>query len=314
MDPRIWSRLPHDVLGIVIEHTKDATTLDYWCLATRNEWRLHTIALRTKWQDTVFDDEDLVPQRGDDGEAMSTMTRRAVRKGICRKQDSGLIRAAVRRNAQGIVPATFIVSISFNFLFHFLVQVFQKEQADDYDETCRTRDIAERLIPSGESLDHSLAVLGPHLVNVRSVRTFGTVPQSILDLIVNVPSKKVYTVVIRKGYAIRSFWYTRPSGRREQLDLTKLSSLETLQNLEIWKIRHDEAAGLAQTMPKLKMLGRLVLGTGCGVGTGDPMTILLCTLFPKETHMKDQDTKGDGSMAFPSTLKHLSLIDSTFTT
>lgn len=56
MDPTLWSRLPRDILPVIIENTADPKTLKIWREATKLSIHLSNVAIRTSYSTfTVFE-------------------------------------------------------------------------------------------------------------------------------------------------------------------------------------------------------------------------------------------------------------------
>ena len=115
--------------------------------------------------------------------------------------------------------------------------------------------------PSRESLEHTLSILKPTIVNVRRTQAFGIVPEALLDIFLGSTPNMVQSLGIRTRGGHGAFSYedlTCPSTTLSAW-LESLALLNQLQDLDIHEVTRDEAPRLAIAIPKLTRLQRLVV-------------------------------------------------------
>ena len=310
MDPSIWSRLPFELLLLVIASSSDAGSLASWCEATAENGRAHQIALKQRWRSVKIDEWGLIPKPGDDYHDFQQKER------IMRRHKVGLSWKAVgeetleltRPLGNGLLPASYVEDILFDFrMLRF--------GGGDFAELDRYK-----LIPSAESLDHTLSILKPTLVNVRRIEAFGSVPEALLSLVVDVTPLRIQSLRIRTRRGLGDFRYQgSPSGPSAKLSLSldTLSKLSQLQDLDIHELSRDEAPRLATAIPKLTQLLRLVIADKENEHSEPnkvigpcPMECFIDNLLATK-HLQDCDSglNNDRPGNLPSTLTSLTLID-----
>ena len=301
MDRKIWSKCPQELLTVIISFTDDPETLDHWCEATAANPHLYQVALRQKSKEVNIEDQDLVPSPGADYREWRRKQRK-LRKFIPSwNPRAGKVIGLTQRLENGTAPANFTESLSLDFR----MQSFWIDLPDV--------EFPEFLMPSAESLEYTLSLLSPHLINVRKVRADGHVPQSVLHAIVNIPSTKLRSLSIRAFNGIGAFYYNDLTADTEDiLYLDALDQLKTLRDLDIHHLSNEEAPRLAKAIPHLKQLERLVVADdeAAHENLTCPMEVFLMSLLADDGVGDNQRSPAlDRGCALPLTLTSLKLVD-----
>ena len=304
MDRRIWSKCPQELLSAIISLTDDAETLDHWCEATAANLHLYQVASRQKWKEVNIEDQDLVPSPGVDYKEWRRKQRKMRKMVPSWKPRAGKVLELTQRLENGTVPANFTQSLSLDFR----MQSFWIDLPDV--------EFPEFLMPSTESLEYTLSLLSPHLINVRQVCADGFVPQSVLHAIVNIPSTKIWSLRIRAFNGLGAFYHNDLSSgglsRQKILYLDALDQLNTLRDLEIHRLLNEEAPRLAKAIPHLKQLERLVVADDEAAHESStcPIEVLLNSLLADDGVGDDQRSLAlDRGCVLPLTLTSLKLVD-----
>ena len=186
MNSSIWSNLPFDLLIRVIEVTEDENTIEQWCTATVASPELHKFVQRQQWKTTKINEEDLVISPEEPAWFSRKRMQRLRRLGM--STDAGIkVRRAIEVHADGTALAYYIQNpvLDFRMIIYSKCGAFARFRPED-------------LVPSVESLDYTLTLLVPFLVNVRQVHMTGLLTRSMLSVITGLPnSSKIHTLRLR---------------------------------------------------------------------------------------------------------------------
>lgn len=304
MESTIWSRLPLEVLVLVVTSTSDPETLISWCDATFEGSTIHQVALRQRWKSVKIDERDIIPAPGDDYRLFQQKERKLRKLNLSWKPAGKEVLELTKPLGNGVLPATYVQDIVFDFR---MSRFFRRDLSTRIDKWT--------VMPSGESFEHTLSILKPTIVNVRRIQAFGLVPEGLLDLFLGSTVVQSLSIRTREGAGV--FYYERLTAEGPStilsLRLEALARLEQLQDLDIHGLLRDEAPRLATAIPKLTKLQRLVVADKqdehseryVGVVEPCPMEIFIGKLLARE----DLDLTCDRNEILPSTLKSLTLID-----
>ncbi len=293
MDPALWSRLPQEILAIIIEKTADPNTLETWRKATKHSARLNHLAIETTYRTFTLCETDLL-------RAPETYTvwpddeARDHSRSVAEQPRQRLISNLKRQSYQNLAPHIRRLHLQ----FYFASSDRQKNlvRSEDVRRTLDTILLKARAL---QEIDHH-----------------GVLYQEELDGIFQVRSLKVLRV--------RQSWNELPcscsermlprSRRLWSLDWNRLFQLHALKTLSISQLHIFEAMGLAKAVKKLVKLESLRVEIGkLDISTGDPLffddehaelplMILLKTLY---SHEKEHTSE---NLGFPSSLKALALV------
>jgi hypothetical protein len=301
MDSKTWSTLPLELLINIINHTDDAETLISWHKATIGSSYLHRIARNKRWKKVIIDKRDLIPAPGNDlleSQEKDQALKKLAPDRLWKPVGKGVLEL-LQESRNGFVPAKHVEEIVLDFrMLLFCESFIQSGPAEPFE-----------IMPSDETLEHTIALLMPLLVNVRQVEVSGNVPQTLLNAILSFNPSNIQSLKVRtpKGYG--AFVYNSQSNRRSNfqwLSFASLFKLQRIQVLDVHDLRVPETDRLAKAIPKLKCLKQLTVSdmevdhsdlntNGCGVRT------FLRRLLTAEYH--------DVPDVLPPSLTSLSLID-----
>ncbi len=299
MDPALWSRLPQEILSIIIEKTADPNTLGTWREATKHSARLNHLAIEMTYRTFTLCEKDLLraPETTrhhvwytvwPDDEA------RDHSRSVADLPRQQLISNLKRQSYQNLAPHVRHLHLQFYFA-----------SSDRQKNLVRSEDVR--------------STLDTILLKARALQEInhhGVLYQEELDGIFQVRSLKVLRV--------RQSWNELPcscsermsprSKRLWSLDWNRLFQLHALKTLSISQLHIFEAMGLAKAVKKLVNLESLRVEIGkFDIPAGDslflddedaelPLMIFLKTLYSHEKEHTSED------LGFPSSLKALALV------
>lgn len=330
----LWSTLSTDVLIIIITWTTDTKTLDSWCDATQKSHYLHKTAMTVRWRTVTIDDRDLLPAPGDDEDMFNETQKRLQRHKLGQhwKPAGEMVTTLLSTtNETGCCPANYVQDLVFDLrLLRYWeddIQGFWEEMSgysedDPEDDTEPPILEAQDLVPTVESLKHTLTKLEGHFHSLRSLSCYGDTPQVILDFVASHDAAKICSLEMRSLGAYSRLQtkledeppYRRYPLRRWPLRLEELSTLHQLRNLDIHHLSNHETTGLLAALPKLIKLRCLTLACEAKEHGDDYGGCALKSLFDQifrkcDTASTNSNLVAECSRWMPPHLKSLSLID-----
>ena len=298
LDPESWSKLPLELITLIILATDDPGTLRCWRLATKDNRRLNFAVLRSQWRDTTIDEWDLVPAPGKDTKEAGYKARK-LRKGACPQKECALLDGVINERALSERVLEYIERLSLSFLFWYTRDYrFRELEDSDY------------LLPSGETLEISLARLSPKLGRLRHVALEGRVVQAMVDMITSIPAtSQIKSLRINRCKVFGWFMYLnfpkKGPATIELLDLQSLRQMTMLQHLEVRDLKIREAKGLASAVSHLAMLQSLAVQAAYESGSSSCVPFIEFLINARAIG----DPGELGTSAFPPTLRSLELLD-----
>ena len=326
----VWSGVPLELLTMIIDLTTDKETLDSWCEATQESHHLHEAAMTARWRNVTIDDRDLLPAPGDDEELFNRIRERLQRFKLGQdwKPAGEMINTllSTTNNESGCCPANYVQHLVFDFrLLRYWVDDIQEYweymSGDSEDEEEIPTLNAHNLVPTENSLRHTLPMLKGHFHNLRYVSCYGDTPQAILDFATSQDAAKIGSFEMRSLGAfsrLQTDFAERPPFssylRRWPLRLEELSTLHQLKALDIHRLSKYETAGLLAALHRLIELQCLTLACEAQEHADHYGGCALKSLFNQV--FQNYDTVGINSNPvteclpwLPPSLKSLSLID-----
>lgn len=299
MDPTLWSRLPQEILGMIIENTADSETQRSWREATTHWPLLYRVTIQTTYSTFTICEKDLlkapkVIRYGDwytsfgNDEASDGTPRGAERP---KRQ---LIHDLRTFSYQNIAPSVRRLVLQFYFA-----------SSNRLDNLVRSEDVR-----------HTLDTILPEAKFLQEIDHHGVLYQEELDGILAVRSLKLLRV--------RQSWNETPCSCSEgesprpigllALDWSRLPHLHALKTLSISQLHTYEAVGLARAVKRLRKLESLrletakidILDADIFSDDGDdnePLMTFIGELYRREEKYSSED------VGFPSSLKVLALVD-----
>lgn len=335
MSSPLWSKLSLELLTIIITQTTDTKTLDSWCEATQESHHLHEAAMTARWRTVTIDDRDLLPAPGDDANnfkwAQKTLQRHKL--GQHWKPAGKMVKTLLSTiNESGRCPANYVQDLVFDFrLLRYWEddiqeywEDFSSDSEDDSEDDIQDVGLSVwDLMPTLESLKHTLKKLEGQFHNLRYLSCYGDTPQVILDFVASQDAAKIRGLEMRSlgayGQLETPFKDWPPSQmyhplRRWPLRLEELSTLHQLRNLDIHHLSNHETAGLLEALPRLIELHCLTLACKANVYYDHIRGCALKPLFDQISQNPDTESINSNLVAecsgwFPPNLKSLSLID-----
>ena len=324
--------LPAELLITIVELACDDTqTAVNLCIATKGVPRLHEIALAKRWQKITIDDRDLVPAPGDDSDYTYRVDQKMNESGLVQKlKPRGWnVRLLTKQlDGNGRCLANHIRDLSFDLgMRRYFV-----EAASTGNTSSINSDIW-KLMPTLASLEHTLNLLQPHLIDVRTVECNGVVPQVMLNVLVRLKNScKIRDLSVYKLYSpgrlVGMKYLERECRRgrdgsgqrwcywRDPIDYTCLQPLHGLTSLAIHKLKHEEVPSLVTLLPQLSHLAYLTIADEEHDYCGDPPTCAMRTLIKNLCHRKSRETSSlsptNSNRIFPASLISLELSDNHF--
>lgn len=301
MDPALWSRLPLEILSIIIENTADSKTLKSWRGATKDSTRLHRVATRTSYSTFTICEKDLL-------RAPKVIRRHSRYNSFGDDEASDCTPSRAKRPMRQLILELARCSYQ-KFALHVrrLHLQFYFASSDRQMHLVRSEDII-----------HTLDMILPKATALHEIDHHGVLYQEMLNGILEVRSLKVLRV--------RQSWndtpcscsegkFPRPRGLRT-LDWSRLFHLHALKNLLVSQLYSDEAVGLAKAVKKMGKLETLRveisdrdIRAANALSHDNDDDYLSLTAFINALYRCDE---GDASKAlgFPSSLKALALVNS----
>ena len=280
-----WTRLPLELISIIISYADDSPTLRSWHAAALHNRSIYNAVILHQWAHVTVAAPDLLPSPL---EKLGRPERRA---------QTNVIQVATTRAHHSILPAHHIRTLTI----------------DLNNVRLKHSDRLAGPLATGETLEHSLDRLFPHLHSLRRIDVLGDAPQELIDSVVGlIPGNNITSLRIRLERDDPGRFST--PGRREKcqqviLQLDKLGRLKGLRELEIWGLKQEEAPRLAQALTQTTALRRLVIATD---STWDCMLLArgnirspLDTFFEHVFRSHDAET----CCGLPTTLEFLELHD-----
>ena len=180
-----WSKLPLELITLIVTQTTDTETLDSWCEATWESHQLHETAMTARWRTVTIDDRDLLPAPGDDEDTFNRIQERlrTLKLGQCWKPTGEIVNTLLStiNNKSGRCPANYVQDLVFDFR---LLRCWEDDiQHLDFDP--------EGLVPTVKSLKHTLTKLKGHFHNLCYLSCYGDAPQEILDFVASQDAVKM---------------------------------------------------------------------------------------------------------------------------
>ena len=335
----LWSGLPLELLTKIVTQTTDMKTLDSWCEATQGSYHLHEKAMTERWRTVTIDDRDLLPAPGDDEDLFNKTqeTLQRYKLGQHWKPAGEIVNTLLStvNNRSGRCPANYVQSLVFDFrLLRYweddmqdysepIEEEYEEDDEDDEDEEEEILSLsAHDLMPTLESLKHTLTKLKGHFHNLCHVSCYGDTPQAILDFVASQNAIKIRGLEIRSLGAYGRLQidfqdeppYERYQLRRWPLRMEGLPILHQLRNLDIHRLSKHETAGLLAALPKIIELRCLTLACEHEEHGYDDLWCALKSLFDQVFQNRDTVSINDSFAAgcsgwLPPKLTSLSLID-----
>ena len=289
MDSKIWSRLPDDITGCIIDNTSDTETLSSWCEATRHNLYLYRIAFKRSWESITIYREDLgAPVPIDLHDDLATGPFEDWNKPY-RK-----LPKLMRRDHRGIIPASVVRFLYLDFIEHPL----------NFSEHASSRTIP---FPEPEGKKYWLPLICPHLTGVQHVQANGNLRQSEMAFIRSLPSSKIWSLGLR---ACDERIELQEQRERFYLPIREFRfglpcKAQILRSLDIRVSKPWEAIPLADAVMKLKHLAELTITSCCFSAGEPPLFSFLNRLFPDSKNADNHLTL----IEFPAHLSHLKLIE-----
>ena len=206
----LWSELPPELLAQIVTQTTDTETLDRWCKATRGSHYLHETAMTARWRTITIDDRDLLPAPGDDEYEFNQTQKRLQRHKLGQhwKPAGEMVNTLLGTiDESGCCPANYLRDLVFDFrLLRYWVddiQAFWEEMSGDSEDSENSEDTeppildARDLVPTVESVRHTLTLLKGNFHNLRYLSCYGDTPQVILDSVASQDATKIHSLEMR---------------------------------------------------------------------------------------------------------------------
>ena len=323
-----------ELLTSIITQTTDTKTLDSWCEATQESHHLHEAAMTVRWRTVIIDDRDLLPAPGNDEEMFNqTQTRlQRHRLGQHWKPAGEMINTLLGtiNNKSVRCPANYVQDLVFDFrLLRYWeddIHGYWEDIEGDWEDDMEVPSLnAHDLMPTLESLKHTLTKPEGIFHNLRYLSCYGDTPQAILDFVVSLDAAKIRSLEIRSLGAYGRLQididdeppFRRYPLRRWPLRLEELTTLHQLRNLDIHHLSNHETAGLLAALPNLIELQWLTLACeaeehGDHYG-GCALKSFFDQIFQNRGTVSINSNVAAGCSGwFPPKLKSLSLIDTNY--
>jgi len=329
----LWSKLSLELLTIIITQTTDTKTLDSWCKATQKSHHLHEIAMTARWRTVTIDDRDLLPAPGDDENMFNRSQKRLQRHKLGQhwKPPGKMVNTLLSTiNESGRCPANYVQDLVFDFrLMRYWeddIQEYWEDIEGDWEDDMEVPSLsAHDLMPTVESLKHTLTKLEGQFHDLRYLSCYGDTPQVILDFVASQDAAKIRGLEMRSLGAYGRLQidfedeppFQRYPLRRWPLRLEELSTLHQLRNLDIHHLSNHETTGLLAALPKLIELHCLTLACEAEEHGDHYGGCALKSLFDQIFQNRDTVSINSNLVAecsgwFPPDLKSLSLIDTNY--
>lgn len=304
MHLNLWSRLPVELVFLIITQTTCQSTQDAWCLATNKSRQLHEIAMETRWHSITIDDRDLLPAPGDDQIRFDEIEERLEELNISRdwKPAGQRLEALLTTNNSGRCSANYVRQIVFDFrmLRYWTDEMLSLEEPD-----------AHEMMPSLEAAEYTLGQLKEHVRNLTHIICYGDTPQQLFDFVSEYATG--VRVLLLRGLgshgALHIYWRDLPDlkiypSRRLPLKMGSLSILLQLVHLDIHRLSNHEVQAMMISLPKLINLQTLVIACNeAEHATRNNCAFdLLFSTIPEEK-------RNESVIWLPLGLRHLSMID-----
>jgi len=340
----LWSELSLELLAMIITQTTDTETLESWCEATQESRHLHETAMTARWRTVTIDDRDLLPAPGDDEDTFNLTQDRLQRHKLGQhwKPAGEMVNTLLGiMNESGRCPANYVqdLVLDFRLLRYWEDDIHdyweeiegdseesegdsEENEGDSEDDREVPTLSAHNLMPTVESLKHTLTKLESQFHNLRHLSCYGDTRQVILDFVASQDAAKIRSLELRSlgaygGFQIK-FEDEQPSRRWPlrpwPLRLDVLSTLHQLTNLDIHFLSSHETTGLLAALPELIELRCLTLACEAAEhgdhGDGCALKSLFDQIFQTcDTASINGNLVAECSGWFPPNLKSLSLID-----
>ena len=301
LDPEIWPQLPPELVTRIIHATDDPETLECWRLATLHNASMGRDVLRSKWKDTTIGEFDLVPEPGVDAKD-ACIKYWKLRKHKRPTKDRSKLGGIHNKHAPRNKALAHIKHLTLGFLF------WHTRHENFYNQPNNVL-----YVPTGESLEYSLAHLKPHLRRVQRMTVDGRISQAMLDMITSMPSsQKTTSLTLRRCNVYGWFYYLdmkkKGPATVEDLDLEMLRQLPQLRHLEVTYLKVAEVDSLAKALPKLGSLQSLELGTESSHGPSPIVALLVRLVEDREAETAGKDGTVEATALWP-TMKYVSFIN-----
>ena len=299
-------RIPEELVRIVIEQTEDVETQQNWCVATSCHSDLYKFALQKRWTRTIINHEDLVASPDEVRSSMEqgshypytqtrTLGQRQSRNNLA--NGTGLINLATKALQVGPIPATQIINLVLDFRFDDNAERPESESGGDSNG-----------LP-GDTLEHSLALLLPHLEKVEAITVDCKMPQELLNAITGYTGGHLKALKIRISPTAAYFYSPGRKGLCHQylLNWEGLLRMKLLEVLEVRELVFGEGRGLALAVRELPSLKRLFIKTDdqCR-GNPSPLQGFFDQIFPTNNEIENLSK----TCGLSEKLESLVLIDS----
>ncbi|KAL9122488.1 MAG: hypothetical protein Q9187_000963 [Circinaria calcarea] len=258
--PSSSTALPFELLCSIITSTRDAQTLDSWCIASKSHPSLHRVAMGVRWARVSIAQADFILPPEDRGPFYTHHPLLLIDR----------ITGGFDNVMTSQLPASYIKQLNLSFQFQTPSSFMGEEGHHEY--------VLEDL-PCSEDLQYSLITLLPNCTALSEIDHEGVLHQENLDQITNLVKPPLHTLRLRKTpprfparwrhphppYGVRRDG-CREDGYRvdfEHMDLRwgHLVRLRLLRTLEISQLFPNEGITLAKVIGELGNLERLLLVT-----------------------------------------------------
>jgi len=217
MRPRLWSKLPLELICCIIEQTDGDASLDNWCVATQHDKRLHKTALHKRWCELKVDLRDLIAEKeskSNQGSRKSKITKKQKEENPTKVAETSprkkLIDELTTKYPSGLIPASYIQRLFLDFAFEF--------------------NQGMHLLPPEATFCCSFSILTPLLTQVEEIVVAGTAPQEVLDAIAALPRLNNLHTLEYRNHNPRLLYR---EGQRVLLDWAQLRRLQWLRVLTV---------------------------------------------------------------------------------
>lgn len=305
MQSILWSRLPMELVSLIITQTTCQRTQEAWCLATNNCRQLNQVAMKMRWSSVTIDDRDLVPATGDDRMRYEEIEEKLEELKIGRdwKPTGQIIQALLTPiDDSGRCAANYVRQMTFDFR---MLRYWTDEILDLEDP--------HGLLPSLEAAEYTLYNLEEHIRNLTHITCHGDTPQELFNFICKYAATARELLLVRRGIgsygALYIHWEDVPDrnlypSRRLPLEMSSLSTLHQLVVLDIHQLSYWEVQAIMTSLPELTNLQTLILACDedeHSTENGCAFELLFST--------KPEKQEETSVTWLPQGLKHLSMTD-----
>ena len=331
MDPQIWSKMPFDLLCIVIDNTLHAGSLLCWAITCK---RIHETAIRKLWRAIEIDEREIYQFESD------VLCRRGskTKLRIPTKLDVALLQSSGRssRVSKAVTTPDLLTKPENPVIWVDLLETLTLDFQFD-DARCDGAPIDSRL------LIFALELLVKSSSNrLKVVIHDGCLYQEILDRIAVLPNlKRLHIRRTKPTYGCVSYEDDEHAEDNEEdedseeedwpevrtdttLDFTSCAQLSSLRTLEIGQIVAAEGKSVALAVSKLLSLEYLSLtaaqgdrydcsfpneATRASLREVSPLNAFIISILPISVDSDDVSSWSTKPLDLPASLRRLSLTD-----